>query len=82
MPTTVTSKGQVTISEPVRDALGVGPGQAVEFTLQPDGKLLIAKAGGDTMPGRPVRAFARHHRPIRRQDCSSDSFAQTPKASR
>lgn len=58
MATTLTSKGQVTIPKPVRDALGVGPGQAVESTLQPDGEVVVTKAGGKNHI-RPVRAFAR-----------------------
>ena len=33
MATTVTSKGQVTIPKPVRDRLGIKPGNAVEFEL-------------------------------------------------
>jgi AbrB family looped-hinge helix DNA binding protein len=35
MATTVTSKGQVTIPKPVRDRLGIKPGNAVEFELVP-----------------------------------------------
>lgn len=59
MATTITSKGQVTIPKPVRDALGVGPGQAVEFTLQPDGKVVVAKAGGGDAPSRFARLRGR-----------------------
>lgn len=59
MATTLTSKGQVTIPKPVRDALGVGPGQAVEFTLQPDGKVVVTKAGGETTSGRFARLRGR-----------------------
>ena len=59
MATTITSKGQVTIPKPVRDALGVGPSQAVEFTLQPDGKVVVAKAGGGGTPSRFARLRGR-----------------------
>lgn len=45
MPTTVTSKGQVTIPKPVRDRLGIKPGNAVEFELAPDGRVVLIKIG-------------------------------------
>ncbi len=45
MPTTVTSKGQVTIPKPVRDRLGIKPGNAVEFELIPDGRVVLVKLG-------------------------------------
>lgn len=45
MPTTVTSKGQVTIPKPVRDRLGIEPGNAVEFELAPDGRVILLKVG-------------------------------------
>jgi antitoxin PrlF len=43
MPTTVTSKGQVTIPKPVRDRLGIEPGSTVEFELAPDGRVVLVK---------------------------------------
>ncbi len=46
MATTVTSKGQVTIPKPVRDRLGIEPGNAVEFELAPDGRILLVKVDG------------------------------------
>lgn len=46
MATTVTSKGQVTIPKPVRDRLGIEPGNAVEFRLEADGKVVLQKVGG------------------------------------
>ena len=46
MATTVTSKGQVTIPKPVRDRLGIKPGNAVEFRLEADGKVVLLKVGG------------------------------------
>ena len=45
MPTTVTSKGQVTIPKPVRDRLGIKAGNAVEFELAPDGRVVLTKVG-------------------------------------
>jgi antitoxin PrlF len=45
MPTTVTSKGQVTIPKPVRDRLGIKAGNAVEFELAPDGRVILTKVG-------------------------------------
>ena len=46
MATTVTSKGQVTIPKPVRDRLGIVPGNAVEFELAADGRVVLVKVGG------------------------------------
>jgi antitoxin PrlF len=45
MATTVTSKGQVTIPKPVRDRLGIKPGNAVEFELVLDGRVVLRKVG-------------------------------------
>ena len=46
MATTDTSKGQVTIPKPVRDRLGIKPGNAVEFALAADGRIVLMKVGG------------------------------------
>ena len=46
MPTTVTSKGQVTIPKPIREQLGLTPGNAVDFQLGPDGRVVLTKVGG------------------------------------
>lgn len=47
MTTTVTSKGQVTIPKPIRDRLGIEPGNAVDFELAPDGRVTLVKVGGE-----------------------------------
>lgn len=52
MPTTVTSKGQVTIPKPVRDRLGIKPGTAVAFEPTPDGRFVLIKVGGTPLPSR------------------------------
>jgi AbrB family looped-hinge helix DNA binding protein len=46
MATTVTSKGQVTIPKPVRDRLGIEPGNTVDFRLASDGRVVLVKIGG------------------------------------
>ncbi len=37
----LTTKSQVTVPKAVRHALGVGPGQEVDYEVQPDGKVLM-----------------------------------------
>ena len=53
MPTHVTSKGQVTIPKPIRDRLGIVPGDTVAFELAPDGRIVLVKADR----ARPVSRF-------------------------
>jgi AbrB family looped-hinge helix DNA binding protein len=53
MATTVTSKGQVTIPKPVRDRLGIVPGNQVAFRQAADGSIVIEKADGS--PSQPSR---------------------------
>ncbi|MFY8095734.1 MAG: AbrB/MazE/SpoVT family DNA-binding domain-containing protein [Niveispirillum sp.] len=45
MATTITTKGQVTIPKPIRDRLGLEPGNAVDFELTPDGRVMLMKSG-------------------------------------
>ncbi len=54
MATLVTSKGQVTIPKPVRDRLGIEPGSAVEFELDPAGRVALVKVDG----GQKANRFA------------------------
>jgi antitoxin PrlF len=44
MPTTLTSKGQVTIPKRIRDALHLLPGAAVEFSVNAGGELVLQPA--------------------------------------
>ena len=44
MPTTLTSKGQVTIPKQIRTALNLEPGCAVEFAVNQEGDVVIHKA--------------------------------------
>jgi antitoxin PrlF len=46
MATVVTSKGQVTIPKRVRTLLGIEPGNAVEFEMDENGKIVLTKVGG------------------------------------
>jgi antitoxin PrlF len=41
---TVTSKGQLTIPKDVREALGIGPGDRVEFVQMADGNFAVMPA--------------------------------------
>lgn len=43
MPTTLTSKGQVTIPKRIRDALNLAPGSLVDFALNRDGEVMLQK---------------------------------------
>ena len=51
MAATVTSKGQVRIPKPVRDLLGIKPGNTVDFQRAPDGRGVLVKVGSS---GRSV----------------------------
>ena len=41
MATTLTTKGQVTIPKHIRDAMQLGPGTAVEFSVNATGELVL-----------------------------------------
>ena len=40
----ITTKGQTTIPAQIREGLGVGPGDRLEFEILPDGRVTIRKA--------------------------------------
>jgi antitoxin PrlF len=52
MATNLTSKGQVTIPKKIRDALNLRRGTAVEFTVNPNGEVVLNRA---------VRTHSRRH---------------------
>ena len=43
----LTSKSQVTVPKHIRKALNVGPGQEIDYVIEPDGQVVI-------VPSRPV----------------------------
>ncbi len=45
MAVTVTSKGQVTIPNPVRDRLGIRPGSKIDFDVGEDGRAYLRRVG-------------------------------------
>lgn len=44
MSTTLTVKGQVTIPKPIRDAMGLTPGSAIDFAVNRHGEVVLHKA--------------------------------------
>ena len=44
MPTTLTSKGQVTIPKHIRDSLHLQPGSSVEFSVNSSGEVVLQSA--------------------------------------
>ncbi len=74
---TVTSKGQITIPKKIRQALGLAPGDRIEFVVEDSGKVSVRSGKADIVElkgllhkaGRRVvsladmeRAIARGHR--------------------
>jgi AbrB family looped-hinge helix DNA binding protein len=56
MPTTLTSKGRITIPGQIRDALNLSPGCMVDFVVNREGDVMIYKAGArPRKSGKPDR---------------------------
>ena len=53
----VTSKGQVTIPQAIREKLGITPSSEIDFVVQGDSVVLVKKEGGDT-PFKRLRGVA------------------------
>jgi AbrB family looped-hinge helix DNA binding protein len=74
MPTaTLTSKGQTVIPKPIRDQLGLKPGDAIDFIVVENGDVLIRPAASDVRalkgllhrPGRQPISVEEMNRVIR-----------------
>ncbi len=59
MASRVTQKGQVTIPLGVRAKLGIEPGSVVAFDMDPDGRVVLRKIGGEAPPSRFIRLRGR-----------------------
>lgn len=51
---TLTSKGQTTIPKEIRDFLGIGPGDKLDFIVESDGRVLLRSA---TLDVRQLRGM-------------------------
>ncbi len=58
MPNALTTKGQVTIPKPIRDALRLSPGCGVDFSVNPQGDVVVKKAGAKPPAARTKDRFA------------------------
>lgn len=56
---TLTSKCQITVPKEVRDALGVGPGDRIDFVRMEDGNFAVIPAG---MPVERLKGILRKPR--------------------
>jgi AbrB family looped-hinge helix DNA binding protein len=52
----VTSKGQVTIPQSIRQRLGIGEGAEVDF-VEKDGRVYLVKIPADGVRERPLRRY-------------------------
>ena len=52
MPTNVTSKGQVTIPQAIRERMGIVTGDKIDFEMAPDGRIVMVKVGAKLPPSK------------------------------
>lgn len=69
----ITSKGQVTIPQAVREQTGLLPNTDVEFLVH-DGEVRIVKAVSGKRPSRGARAVQRLREPKRRARMTTDEI--------
>jgi AbrB family looped-hinge helix DNA binding protein len=72
-PTTVTSKGQVTIPKRIRDSMNLGPGSLVVFDVNDQGEIVLRREDKrkPLRPDRFERALGAAEIPL---GCSVDEF--------
>ena len=69
----ITSKGQVTIPQEIREEAGLLPYTEVEFILEPDG-VKIVKAGSKTRPDRGYMVLERLRRNAKHLTLTTDEI--------
>jgi AbrB family looped-hinge helix DNA binding protein len=77
----ITSKGQVTIPQAVREAAGLLPNTEVEFRLEADA-VRIVKVPATRRPGRGARAVERLRRSAGHVTLSTDEIMALTRAER
>ena len=61
MESSITTKGQATIPKPIREHLGLQPGDRVKFFMHPDGTVvLLPKIPATALRGIAEASSARH----------------------
>jgi AbrB family looped-hinge helix DNA binding protein len=71
----MTSKGQVTVPKDIREALGLLPGQAVEFELDADGNARILRADDRSAIEKKKAEWLHRLNEVRSEFKLSDEFA-------
>jgi len=59
MESTITAKGQATIPKPIRDYLGLKPGDRVKFFMHPNGSVVLLPK----LPATALRGFLKSRKP-------------------
>lgn len=74
MPNALTVKGQVTIPKRVRNALGLKPGDEVEFVLGDDGQVVVRNPRMNVETQRPDRFDRATGSAPNKLGCSVDEY--------
>lgn len=71
--TNITSKGQITVAKPIRDALGLNPGDPVEIEFDGNGSAIFRKvdeaALAKARKADMLKRIERVQKAFREQDC-------------
>lgn len=76
---TITSKGQITLPKPIRQALGVDTGGKVAFELREDGQVVVSRADAeheDPAIGAFLGLLAQDIQAGRHVQCLTDDLAR------